>query len=116
MKPLYTHDFLQNELPNYTSRKFFVKYYDYLTPYFCFYYLYGNNNNKDEPLIERVYYNDIRDRFKNIYGIDYLTYVFEIALYNLIQNKKGINITYKNLIQNYCEGNCNLCERQPYCF
>ena len=104
MKPIqtkltspYNHNFLQNEFPNYTSRAFFIKYYDYLTPYFCFYYLYNNKNDKIE---ERVYYNEIRDKFKNIYSIDYLTYVFEIALYNLIQNKKGLNITYKNLIQN----------------
>lgn len=107
------HMVLQSKLPNYKSHEFFIKYNDYLTPYFCFYYLY---DNQDEALNERVYYNEIRDRFKNIYGVDYITYVFEIALYNLIQNKKGLNLTYKTLIQNYCEGNCNLCEREPYCF
>ena len=114
-KNKYSNDniFLQNELPNYTSREFFLKYNENLTPYFCFYYLY---DKKDEKLEEKVYYNEIRDRFKNIYGVDYITYVFEIALYNIIQNKKGLNLTYKTLIQNYCDENCNLCEREQYCF
>jgi len=105
----YTNDQLQIELKNYTSREFFIKFAEYISLYFCFFYLY---ENPQEPINERVYYNEIVDKFKDKYSMVHITKVFAIAGYNKINT-----ISYKQIMyNNFCHGNCEKCESIEYCF
>ena len=65
----------------------------YLTPYFCFRYLY---NNITEPIENRVYYNNIIDYFKNIKEcnenmINIYNIIFEICINERLNNKNAFN-------------------------
>ena len=105
----YTNEQLKVELNNYTSREFFIKYGEYVSIYFCFRYLY---ENVQESIHERVYYNEIVDKFKDKYSIDHIKKIYEVALYN-----KDNAITYKQIMYKiFCDGNCNGCANIDYCF
>jgi hypothetical protein len=101
---------LLDKLPNYSSRVFFIKYQNYLSLYDLFFYLYDKPN---EPIDKRVYYNEIVDLFQKVYNLEYITDVYEIAMFNR-ENTETLQQSMKN---NYCnEKSCNSCEYQMYCF
>lgn len=78
----------------------------YLTPYFCFRYLY---NNITEPIQNRVYYNNIIDYFKNTkeYNesmINIYNNIFDICMNERLYNKN----TFDEIkIQNVCKWDDN---------
>ncbi len=103
---------LLDKLPNYSSRDFFIKYQKYLSLYDCFFYLYDKPN---EPINERVYYNEIVDLFQEVYNLEYIIDVCEIAMFN----RENTETLKQSMQINYCNKknlNCNSCEYQMYCF
>ena len=105
----YTNNFFINELVNYTSKEFLSKYKDNLSLYFCFMYLY---NKKSEPIDERIYYNEICDIYKDKYSLEYIIKTYDVAIFN-----KDNTINYKQMMyKNFCNGDCNTCPNEQYCF
>ena len=95
------------DLTKYTSREFFIKYVNYIPLYFCFYEL---CENPLEHSRDRVYYNEIVDKFRDTYSIEHITKVFDVATFNKINT-----FTYKQMMNNtYCDGLCGECESNEY--
>jgi len=105
----YNHPTLLKLLPEYSSRDFLNKYKNDISLYFVFFHLYDKPH---DPINTRVYYNEIWDIYRDKYSIEYMTKMYDIALFN-----RENDISYKQLIYNiYCQGNCNACENNEYCF
>jgi hypothetical protein len=100
----YTLQFLQAELPNYTARLFFEKYQRYLTPAFCFQYLYKQTSDP-------VYYNDLITYYSPLHTLEQLTSMYDTVMFN----RQSV-ITRRDIVKQYCNGECNTCEHILYCF
>ena len=116
----YLIHLINNE--DYFSSKLCLEYQLYLTPYFCFRYLY---NNIKEPLQNRIYYNNIIDYFRNqkkfnINLVDMYVKIFDICMAERYKNiKKNIvneiieinDINMKKIKPLFsCNAKCNECE------
>ncbi len=109
----HTPAYLLRILQNYTAKPFFMKYREYLTPSFCFRYLYNKNT---EPINDRVYYNDICDYYLESNGSKY-TLPEIVEAYTVYEfNIKNTPLTYKDINKMYCDGKCKNCDKQLYCF
>ena len=74
-----------------------------------FMYLY---NKKSEPIDERIYYNEICDIYKDKYSLEYIIKTYDVAIFN-----KDNTINYKQMMyKNFCNGDCNTCPNEQYCF
>lgn len=105
----YNHPTLLKLLPEYSSRDFLNKFKNEVSLYFVFFHLYDKPH---DPINKRVYYNEIWDIYRDKYSIEYMTKMYDIALFN-----RANDISYKQMIYKiYCQGNCNACENNEYCF
>ena len=91
-----------SDLTNYTSREFYNKYKNELSLYYVFLYLY---DNADEPLDDRVYYNEICDFYKDKHSIKYITNIYDISMFN----RRTVKICKNTVEKNKCDRNCHLC-------
>jgi hypothetical protein len=97
------------DLTNYNSREFFIKYRNSLSLYYVFYNLY---NNPNDTIYQRIYYNEIRDYYKDIYTIDYITKIYNISMFN-----RGFLLKCnKNPKPQTCNRNCHICNESVYDF
>jgi hypothetical protein len=105
----YNHPTLLKLLPEYSSRDFLNKFKNEISLYFVFFNLYDKPH---DPINKRVYYNEICDIYRDKYSIEYMTKMYDIALFN-----RANDIDYKQMIYKiYCQGNCNTCGNNEYCF
>ena len=88
---------------NVSSREFFITYRRHLSLYYVFYYLYNNK----ETIEQRLYYNEIRDFYKDKHTLDSITNTYNIAMFNRLL----LETCNKTPIPKNCNRNCHKCER-----
>lgn len=101
-------DYYLKILYKYNSSEFFNKYKKNLSLYFVFFNLHYNTN---EPLNCRLYYNEIVDFYRTEYSIEDITKIYDTAYFN-----KMNDITSKNILQLYCNRDCNKCLYKDICY
>ena len=106
---MYISSNLLLDKTNYTSRDFFIKYQSSLSLQYVCYYLY---NNLNDTIDQRVYYNEIRDYYKDKYTIEHITKMYDIAIFNRL----SLLTCNKIPTPPFCDRNCHLCEDQKYKF
>ena len=96
----YSEEFLIANRDSYDSI-ICLQYQENITPYFCFRYLY---NYEKENINNRVYYNEIIDKYKKSYTLEKLVETYDIAMEYRIRNKDYIIKPYYR-----CTGDCTIC-------
>ena len=89
------------DITDLSFRDFYLKYKDGLSPYYVFYYLF---DRPEDPMEERVHYNEIMDFYKDKYTKEHIDIAYDNAKFNRLTllscSKKG----NKN-----CNRNCHVC-------